>query len=87
VAADVVNNKLFLLRKGVNHRRVLVYIFDSADSLCNWSAWHHWVEVGGSGTTDVALAAAAFNSSLYLFGMGINKNQLIYVNTYRPSSR
>jgi hypothetical protein len=41
--------------------------------------------VGSGGTTDVALAAAAFNNQLYLFGKGINNNKLIYVNTFGPA--
>lgn len=53
----------------------------SADTIYQWRGWR---EVPGSGTTDVSLAATAFNNELFLFSKGID-DDLIYVNTYDPS--
>jgi hypothetical protein len=83
LAAAIFNNKLFLFSKGINYRRIYVNISDNADSWSSWSSWSRWAEVGG--TTDVALAAAAFNNQLYLFAKGINNNKLIYINTFGPA--
>ena len=83
LAAAAFNNKLFLFSKGINYRRIYANIFDSADNWSSWSSWSRWAEVGG--TTDVALAAAAFNNQLYLFAKGINNNKSIYFNTFGPA--
>ena len=61
-----------------------VNVFDSTGSWNKWTAWTHWVEIHGGGTTDVALAAAAFSNGLYLFAKGVNNNKLIYVNIFSP---
>ena len=82
LGAAAFNNKLVLFSKGINYRRIYVNISDSADSWSNWSSWSRWAEVGG--TTDVALAAAAFNNQLYLFAKGIDDKR-IYVNTFGPT--
>src|SRR4030042_1157797 len=46
--------------------------------------WSGWAQVPGGATTDVALAAAAFNNKLYLFAKGIDDKR-IYFDTYDTS--
>jgi hypothetical protein len=41
------------------------------------SAWSGWMRI--EGTTDVSLAATAYQGRLYLFGKGIN-DKGVYVN-------
>jgi hypothetical protein len=85
ITASAFNNKLFLFSKGIHYKRIYVSVYDTTDSWSRWSAWNHWVEVRGSGKTDVSLAAASFNNQLYLFGKGISNNKLIYINTFGPA--
>jgi hypothetical protein len=87
VAAAAFDNRLFLFSKGLRYQRIYVHVFDSTDSWSTWSAWSHWEEFGGGGTTDAAVAASAFDNRLFVLGKGVNLDKLIYVNTLSPEGK
>src|SRR4030043_36626 len=47
--------------------------------------WSGWTQIPGGATTDVALAAAAFNNKLYVLARG-NGDKRIYFNMYDDSN-